>query len=141
MTMSTLNDLADRQALLDLGIRFAMFADHEETTKPIATLFADHGIFEVNGQQHSGRRAIEKFLQGMRASGFAGPETGTRHLVCNAHIVLDGHGGAQGSSEWLLFSPGIQPDGKASVLASGRYLDTYETLNGEWLFSHRKVSS
>ncbi|MFF1253732.1 nuclear transport factor 2 family protein [Pseudarthrobacter sp. NPDC058329] len=139
MRTPTLQNLADQQALLDLGIRFAMSADHEETTKPTAALFAENGIFEVNGQKNTGRKAIEDFLQKMRANGFAGPGVGTRHLICNARVVFDEHGGAQGSSEWLLLSP-EQAGQKASILASGRYLDSYEKMNGEWVFSHRKVS-
>ena len=136
----TLQQLSDRQDLLELGVQFAQFADHEITTAPCAQLFAADGIFDVNGAENVGTEAIETFLDQMRQGGFSGPKTGTRHLIFNAQVSLIDEGSAVGVSEWLLISPATEDMAGVSIAASGRYLDKYSKTAGSWAIARRTVA-
>ena len=61
----------------------------------------------------------------------------TQHLISNVNIVIDGD---KASTEAYFFAHHVVPgDTKKDVIAAGRYLDHFESRDGEWKISHRKA--
>lgn len=137
----SLQQLSDRFELLELGIRFARYADQEVSTQPCANLFTTDGIFHVNGADNVGQEAIGGLLTQMRQAGFSGPATSNKHLVFNAQVSLVEDHAAEGTSEWLLLTSAEENNDTVSIVASGKYVDTYAKVDGNWAITRREVTS
>ena len=131
--------VADLDGLRDLGTRFALYVDEDTDLDRAVALFAEDGVWEMAGQEHTGREKVRACLQSARDAGFSGPAAGTRHLVTNALVEATGPDTATGRSQWLLVR-GASPGGPPVLLGTGTYTDAYRRVGGRWLFTHRTVS-
>ena len=61
----------------------------------------------------------------------------TRHLVTNVEIELDGDRASARSSVTVLQQTEVLP---LQAIATGRYLDRFERVGGEWRFAERLVT-
>ena len=125
--MKTLQDLLDRQALVDLVAAYSRAVDRrefdilEQLYHPDAT--HDHG------PMFQGKR--DDFIAWMKQM----PENMiTQHVVGNALYVIDGD-----TAEGEIYTINCHIiGGERDYIAGGRYLDRYVRENGRWYFHFRK---
>jgi hypothetical protein len=134
--MSTIEEqtkeLKDRQAIYDCLMRYCRGIDRldvgilKTAYHPDGT--DDHGIFSGNAWE---------FAE------FIGPfdaELGVRqqtHRVDNVLIEFTGPDTASVESYNVTFIDAETPDGMASSVVGGRYLDRFERRDGQWKIAHR----
>ncbi|MQF68843.1 nuclear transport factor 2 family protein [SAR202 cluster bacterium AD-804-J14_MRT_500m] len=127
--IQTQTDIRDIE---NLKGRYAAFCDDGYNPDGIASLFTSDGVWEAPWQgRFEGREEIKSFFQ--RVSGTI---TFSIHGVVNPVINVNGN---SADGRWYLFQPCII-NGEA-YWVSGKYLDEYSKINGEWFFKSLKVSS
>jgi ketosteroid isomerase-like protein len=134
----------DRAQIEDLQARY-MFALDFRDPEAYAATFAEDGVLDYGAGKIKGRKAIAEMIEGMRAnaekqraadtSGLR-PAAG-RHNITN--IVLDIHGDrATGTAYWFHLG-NDNPERSAEVTSFGHYEDELVKVEGQWLFSLRKI--
>jgi hypothetical protein len=133
----------DRALIEDLQARY-LFAFDFGDPEGYAGTFTPDGILDFGQGENKGRQAIAKFIadgrkrtEEARAKTPAGqrPSIG-RHIINNMVIRIDGDK-AHGVAYWTHMTSG--PDGRGTVDFFGHYEDDMVKLNGEWLFSRRRI--
>lgn len=133
----------DRAQIENLQARY-MFALDFRDADAYASTFTEDGVLDY-GPVVKGRDAIRKMIQGMAkndadratkdTSGLR-PAAG-RHNISNIVIKIDGDK-ATGRAYWFHYSNN-NPARTAQLDSFGNYEDEMVKVNGQWLFSKRKI--
>ena len=118
-----------------LVANFAYHVDRREAER-VADLFTAHAVFDRRGQAIEGRVAI---LAAQRARSL---EFVTRHACTNVRIDVIDDSHARGTCMFVLYRmPANGVDGTATTgdlpYTIGDYEDSFEYLDGVWLFARR----
>ena len=138
------NYAEDRAQIEDLQARYLFALDFRDAEAYAAT-FTEDGVLDYGAGKIVGRKAIAEMVAGMRAtaerqraadtSGLR-PAAG-RHNISN--IVLEVNGDrARGTAYWFHMG-NANPERGAQLNSFGHYEDELVKVNGEWLFSLRKI--
>ena len=84
---------------------------------------------------YEGREQVHGFFAGTRLHADGTPRT--KHLVTNVHIELDGDRASSRCYGTVLQQTDELP---LQPIASGRYLDRFERVDGRWRFADRLVT-
>jgi ketosteroid isomerase-like protein len=134
----------DRALIEDLQARY-MFALDFRDAEAYAATFAEDGVLDYGAGKIKGREAIAAMVAGMRAndekqraadtSGLR-PAAG-RHNITNIVLDIDGDR-ATGTAYWFHLG-NDNPERSAEVTSFGHYEDELVKVDGQWLFSLRKI--
>lgn len=132
-------DGAHATDLIEIGAlvtEFAHLIDHGRA-QHVADLFTPSGWYgRENGGRSVGRAAIRS-AYAARASRH--PQRVCRHLFTNLRIAFDGDDTATGLSTLMLFAGDGATPLPARVSLVQDYLDSYERVDGRWLFASRET--
>lgn len=134
----------DRARIEDLSARYLFALDFRDA-KAYANTFTEDGILDYGTGEIKGREAIQALIAGMkqRAQDEAAKDTsGLRpakgsHNISNMVIKVDGNT-AKMVAYWF-HNGNDNPERSSSVTSYGHYVDELVKVNGEWLFSKRKI--
>ena len=134
----------DRALIEDLQARYLFALDFRDPESYAGT-FTEDGVLDYGAGQITGRKAIQEMVAGLRArakeqaskdtSGLR-PSAG-RHSITN--IVIKVNGDKATSVAYWSHMGNDNPERKALVNSFGHYEDELMKVNGEWLFSKRKI--
>jgi ketosteroid isomerase-like protein len=134
----------DRAKIEDLQARYLFALDFRDADAYAAT-FAEDGVLDYGAGKIQGRQAIREMVAGMRAnterqgaqdtSGLR-PAAG-RHNISNIVVDIDGDR-ATGTAYWFHMG-NANAERSAQLNSFGHYEDELVKVNGEWLFSLRKI--
>jgi hypothetical protein len=138
------NYAVDRALIENLQARY-MFALDFRDPETYARTFTEDGVLDYGAGEIKGRQAIRELIQGMRqreAQARADDESGLRpsagrHNVTN--LVLEINGDRARARAYWFHHDDDNPDRSSSVTSYGHYEDELERVDGEWLFSRRKI--
>lgn len=137
------NYASDRAQIEDLQARYLFALDWQDAEAYAAT-FTEDGIMDWAGGIAQGKEAIREEVRGMRAN-YAAQATEDaplrparrRHFISNMVIKIDGDS-ATGRAYWMEFD-NRNADRKGYSGAYGHYEDELRKVDGQWLFSKRKI--
>jgi hypothetical protein len=137
------NYAEDRAAIEDLQARY-MFALDWQDADAYAGTFTEDGILDWAGGIVRGRDAIRGEVRGMRER-FAKHEAADaplrparlRHAITNVVIRVDGNR-AMARAYWFELNDDGR-DRRPYLAAYGHYEDELRKVDGQWLFSKRKI--
>jgi hypothetical protein len=134
----------DRAQIEDLQARYLFALDFRDPEAYAAT-FTEDGVLDYGAGKIRGRTAIAEMVANMRAnaerqraedtSGLR-PAAG-RHNITNIVIEVNGDR-ARGTAYWFHIG-NANPQRAAQVNSFGHYEDELVKVDGEWLFSLRKI--
>jgi SnoaL-like domain len=134
----------DRAQIEDLQARYLFALDFRDPDAYAAT-FAEDGVLDYGAGKIQGRAAIREMVARMRVnderqraedkSGLR-PAAG-RHNISNIVLDIDGDR-ARGTAYWFHMG-NANPERSAQLNSFGHYEDELVRVNGEWLFSLRKI--
>ena len=134
----------DRALIEDLQARYLFALDFRDPEAYAAT-FAEDGVLDYGAGKIVGRAAIREMVENMRANearrraeDTAGlrPAAG-RHNITNIVLEIDGER-ATGTAYWFHMG-NDNPERGAQLNSFGHYEDELVKVDGEWLFSLRKI--
>jgi hypothetical protein len=134
----------DRAQIEDLQARYMFALDGGDIDTYIAT-FTQDGVLDIGDGEVRGREAIHKLIGGMgnrneapadKKSPKLRPATG-RHNITNIILKIDGDK-ATGRAYWFHYGNN-NPKRTATLDSYGHYEDEMVKLNGNWLFSKRRI--
>jgi len=142
----------DRAEIENLQARYMFALDFGDLDTFVST-FTEDGTLDIIGMKWQGRENIKEGLGGMMPpAGEENPEaqeaseateekplyraTG-RHNISNIVLKIDGDK-AVGRAYWFHMGNG-NPDRKAALDSYGYYEDEMKKVNGQWLFSKRRI--
>jgi 3-phenylpropionate/cinnamic acid dioxygenase small subunit len=104
----------------------------------VAALF-EHAAFRStrSGNARVGRDAVRRMYDPVILYDDGTPRT--KHVLGNIAIMVD-DGGATATSRCTFTVLQASSDGQLSTVLSGRYVDTFERVEGQWRFSERLVA-
>jgi 3-phenylpropionate/cinnamic acid dioxygenase small subunit len=129
----------DWQAISRLLTRYAELIDAGRFSEAAAMF--EHSTYAVRRDQggisasYHGATEVMAFFSGTIIHEDGTPRT--RHLVTNVEIELDGDSASARSYVTVLQQTELLP---LQPIASGRYLDRFERVDGEWRFAERIVT-
>lgn len=123
----------DREQIRELYARYALYIDAARFEDWVGC-FTEDGVFESSTfGKNAGREALRKFCSTYEKTWEGGH---VRHMMVN--VSFDVHGDhAHGTCNLIYFTI---KNGKTELTAVGGYRDELRKVNGNWFFSHRKVS-
>jgi hypothetical protein len=134
----------DRALIEDLQARYLFALDFRDAQAYAAT-FAEDGVLDYGAGKLVGRKAIADMVANMRAaverqraedkSGLR-PAAG-RHNISNIVVEVDGDR-ARATAYWFQMG-NANPERAAQLNSFGHYEDELVRVNGQWLFSLRKI--
>ena len=134
----------DRALIEDLQARYLFALDFRDPEAYAAT-FTEDGVLDYGAGKIQGREAIRKMVADLRAaaerqraadtSGLR-PAAG-RHNIANIVVDIDGDR-ATATAYWFHMG-NANPERAAQLNSFGHYEDEMVKVNGEWLFSLRKI--
>jgi hypothetical protein len=134
----------DRARIEDLQARYLFALDFQDPEAYAATFTVD-GILDYGVGEIRGREAIAAMVansrrnaEAQRAADTSGirPAAG-RHSITN--IVIEINGDRAYSTSYWFHMGNNNPDRSAQLNSFGHYEDELVKVNGEWLFSKRKI--
>ncbi|HEY5568582.1 MAG TPA: nuclear transport factor 2 family protein [Gammaproteobacteria bacterium] len=134
----------DRAMIEDLQARYLFALDFRDADAYAAT-FAEDGVLDYGAGKIQGRQAIRDMVAGLsanaerqRAADTSGlrPAAG-RHNISNIVVTIDGDR-ATGTAYWFHMGNN-NPERSAEITSFGHYEDELVKVDGEWLFSLRKI--
>jgi len=129
-------ELTAREAIRDLVARYNANGDTGRFAQ-VLELFADDAVMEVPGTRYDGRDGIATLFTGTQQNvkGLAEPGRPVylRHNTSTHQIDVLDPTHAKGRCYYFV----IMPHG---IDHWGRYIDEYEMRDGQWVFTHRKVT-
>ena len=134
----------DRAFIEDLQARYMFALDFGDIDTYVAT-FTEDGVLDIGEGEWRGRETIKQRLLAIprREEPPASPGAPTlrpargRHNITNIVLKIDGDK-AWGRAYW--FHMGNENPERSAVLDSyGHYVDELVKVNGEWLFSKRRI--
>ncbi len=133
----------DRAEIEDLQARY-LFAFDWQDGEAYASTFTEDGILDFAGGVIKGRAAIQEeietfgiMLDKRNAALLPERPARLRHYISNVIIKVEGDT-AKSRSYWWEFN-NDQRDRTPYVGAYGHYEDDLKKVNGQWLFSKRKI--
>jgi ketosteroid isomerase-like protein len=124
----------DALHVTNLCHRIARLVDSADLAE-LEPLITDDIGWSMTGTRWQGRAQVLAGLAQMRSQGHAGPDTGTRHVITNLEVGIDGDRAVVRSYFQLL--SGGRP---AQVLVAGAYTDTMRRApQGHWALAGREV--
>jgi len=143
--MEKQNSYAEDRALIeDLQARYMFALDHGDLDSYVAT-FTEDGILDIGEGEWQGRDTIKHILASIpqQEEPLADtdapklhPATG-RHNITNIVLKVEGDT-AYGRAYWFHMSNN-NPQRRANLNSYGHYEDVMVKVNGQWLFSKRKI--
>jgi uncharacterized protein (TIGR02246 family) len=134
----------DRAKIEDLQARYLFALDFRDAEAYAAT-FTEDGVLDYGAGKLVGREAIRNMVAGMRtnaerqgAADTSGqrPAAG-RHNISNIVVTIIGDR-ATGTAYWFHMG-NANPERRAQLNSFGHYEDELVKVDGEWLFSLRKI--
>ncbi len=137
------NYALDRSLIEDLEARY-MYAMNWLDAEAYADTFTENGVLDWAGGQAVGREAIEEEIRAM-AAGFAAEEAEDaplrparkRHFITNLAISVDGDT-AVSRAYWFIMN-NRNAERKGYSEAYGHFQSSLRKVDGQWLFTHRKI--
>jgi hypothetical protein len=134
----------DRAQIEELQARYMFGLDFRDPEAYAAT-FTEDGVLDYGAGKIQGREAIAAMVADMRAGdeeARASDESGLRpaagrHNITNIVIEIDGDH-ATGTAYWFHMG-NDNPERAAQLNSFGHYEDELVKVDGEWLFSLRKI--
>ncbi len=134
----------DRARIEDLQARYLFALDFQDPQAYAAT-FTEDGILDYGVGEIRGREAIAAMVANSRRNSEAQREADTsgirpaagRHSITN--IVIEINGDRAVSTSYWFHMGNSNPDRSAQLNSFGHYEDELVKVNGEWLFSKRKI--
>ena len=134
----------DRAMIEDLQARYLFALDFRDAEAYAAT-FTEDGVLDYGAGKIQGRQAIRDMVAGMRANADRQQSADTsglrpaagRHNISNIVLDLDGDR-ATGTAYWFHMG-NANPERSAQLNSFGHYEDELVKVDGEWLFSLRKI--
>jgi uncharacterized protein (TIGR02246 family) len=138
------NYAEDRAKIEDLQARYLFALDFRDAEAYAAT-FAEDGVLDYGAGKIVGRQAIREMVAGLRANAErqSGQDTSGlrpaagRHNISNIVLTIDGDR-ATGTAYWFHMG-NANPERRAQLNSFGHYEDELVKVDGEWLFSLRKI--
>jgi hypothetical protein len=134
----------DRALIEDLQARYMFALDFGDVETYLST-FTKDGVLDIGDGEIRGHDAIRKIIGGMpnRKEAAGGgeaaklrPATG-RHNITNIVIKVDGNK-AVGRAYWFHYGNN-NPQRTATFDSYGHYVDEMVKVNGNWLFTKRRI--
>jgi SnoaL-like domain len=138
------NYAEDRAKIEDLQARYLFALDFRDPEAYAAT-FAEDGVLDYGAGKIQGRTAIREMVARMRAnderqraedSSGLRPAAG-RHNIANIVLEIEGDR-ARGTAYWFHMG-NANAERRAQLNSFGHYEDELVKVDGEWLFSLRKI--
>ena len=134
----------DRALIEDLQARYLFALDFRDADAYAAT-FAEDGVLDYGAGKIRGREAIRQMVAGMRENAERQDTEETsdlrpaagRHNISNIVVEIQGDR-ATGTAYWFHMG-NDNPDRSAQLNSFGHYEDELVKVDGEWLFSLRKI--
>ena len=134
----------DRAQIEDLQARYLFALDFRDAQAYAAT-FTEDGVLDYGAGQSRGRKAIGDVVTMMRTreqENLAKDKSGLRpsagrHIIANTVISVNGDK-ATSASYWQHMG-NSNPERKTTVNSFGHYEDELVKVNGQWLFSKRRI--
>lgn len=134
----------DRALIEDLQARYLFALDFRDADAYAAT-FAEDGVLDYGAGKIRGREAIREMVAGMRENAQTQSTADTqglrpaagRHNISNIVLEIDGDR-ATGTAYWFHMG-NANPERSAQLNSFGHYEDELVKVDGEWLFSLRKI--
>jgi uncharacterized protein (TIGR02246 family) len=130
----------DRALIEDLQARY-LFAMDFRDPQSYANTFTEDGVLDFGGGKIQGRQAIHDMVAGMRdRAATQKPGEGApkgRHSITSMVINVDGDK-ATAAAYWFLMV-NDNPERKSQLNSFGHYEDELVKVDGQWLFSLRKI--
>jgi uncharacterized protein (TIGR02246 family) len=134
----------DRAKIEDLQARYLFALDFRDPEAYAAT-FTEDGVLDYGAGKIRGREAIAAMVAGMRDSAAEQRAADTsglrpaagRHNIANIVIEVDGDR-ATATAYWFHMG-NDNPERAAQLNSFGHYEDELVKVDGEWLFSLRKI--
>ena len=129
----------DRAAIEDLQARYLFAMDFGDPDLYVTT-FTEDGVLDVGSGEIRGRKAIHDVIAKMPNSRTTEnglrPASG-RHNISNIVLKVTGNK-AVGRAYWFHYSNN-NPERKSVFDGYGHYEDELVKVNGQWLFSKRRI--
>ena len=137
------NYALDRSLIEDLEARY-MYAMNWLDAEAYADTFTENGVLDWAGGQAVGREAIEEEIRAMAVE-FAAEEAEDaplrparkRHFITNLAISVDGDT-AVSRAYWFIMN-NRNAERKGYSEAYGHFQSSLRKVDGQWLFTHRKI--
>ncbi len=131
----------DRAAIEDLQARYLFAMDFHDPDLYV-TMFTEDGVLDVGSGEIRGRKAIKDVVARMPNPKAPPAESGLwqavgRHNISNIVIKIDGNK-ATGRAYWFHYS-NDNATRSAVFVGFGHYDDELVKVNGQWLFSKRRI--
>jgi hypothetical protein len=133
----------DRALIEDLQARYLFALDFQDP-HAYANTFTEDGVLDYGAGQIKGRKAIAGMVAGMKERTKQAREkdaglrpSAGRHSITN--IVITVNGDKATSVAYWSHMGNANPERKSVVNSFGHYEDELVKLNGQWLFSKRKI--
>jgi hypothetical protein len=134
----------DRALIEDLQARYLFGLDFRDPEAYAAT-FTEDGVLDYGAGKLQGRDAIAAFVENSRSSAEQQRADDTsglrpaagRHNISNIVIEIEGDR-ATATAYWFHMG-NDNPERSAQLNSFGHYEDELRKVNGEWLFSLRKI--
>jgi len=128
----SIEDLLNRQQIADVLYRYCRAMDRID--RDLALACWHPGGTDSHGEAYSG--SAEGFVDWVLP--LHGKVTGTRHTITNITIGIDGDK-AETECYWTVqMFDDSRPPAERNATAVGRYLDTFERIDGRWAIRHRE---
>lgn len=128
-----LQDLLDKQAIIDLTIAYAWVLDHGPRER-LDEVFTADAVAVFGGVEHNGRDAIIAKVESA-----LGPLSISQHIVTNQQVALDGDTATCRTYLHAQHTIHGTPGGDNFVVA-GRYEDELRRTDVGWRITHRVLT-
>lgn len=128
--------MSDETAVAHLIARIAQLADDGDLATYVAC-FTPDARWDMPGSPRRGRADIVAGSEARRAAGTSGPGTQTRHVLSTMDVEVDGDT-AQAASYWQFY---VNTETAPTVLAMGKYNDTFVRSAHGWQLDHRRITT
>ena len=132
MTEKQVNQLEEKQKIIDLTIAYTWIIDHGPREK-LQEVFAEDAVFIIDTRHLNGideiMGKIERTLGGLSAS---------QHIISNHQVMVDGKNAT--CSCYLHAQHTLHgTEGGDNYIMAGRYIDKLSQVDDEWRITERRL--
>jgi len=129
---TTLEEMLDRQAIVDLTIAYGWVLDHGPRER-LREVFTDDAVAVFGGVEHQG---VDEIIT--RVDSALGRLSISQHIISNQQVELDGD---TGTARCYLHAQHTLrgADGGDNFVMAGRYIDQVVRTPEGWRISHRQL--